>query len=214
EELRRLVAVQEATVAGRRTALAVIVGSPGLGKSRLLGELAHRLGDRVTLLSGRGEATGGATFAPLARALRDFLRAAGGASADGSRAAMAAVLPSEDPERARIVEGVLGLLLGTPGLPEETFFVVRRLLGALAARRPVVLEIDDVQWAEPLLLDLIEHLAEWGTGAPLLILAAARPELREVRAAFATRGGGVDEGGPRFGLDAGAPTRLPPLRTG
>src|SRR5262249_4118303 len=58
EELRRLVAVQEATVAGRRTALAVIVGSPGLGKSRLLGELARRLGDRVTLLSGRCEATG------------------------------------------------------------------------------------------------------------------------------------------------------------
>src|SRR5262249_57793044 len=82
------------------------------------------------------------------------------------------------------------------------------LLGALAAGRPVVLEIDDVQWAERLLLDLIEHLAEWGTGAPLLILAAARPELREVRAAFATRGGVVDEVVTLFGLDAGAATRL------
>jgi class 3 adenylate cyclase/tetratricopeptide (TPR) repeat protein len=208
EELRRLVAVHDATVGARRTGLAVILGSPGLGKSRLLGELAHRLGEQATLLSGRCEAAGGATFAPLAEALRGFLRLAAGASADASRAAVSAVLPREHPERARVVEGVLALLLGTPGLPEETFFVVRRLLGALAARRPVVLAIDDVQWAAPLLLDLIEHLVEWGGGAPLLILAAARPELRDVRAAFATRGGLVDEVVTLSGLDAGAATRL------
>src|SRR5262249_50268350 len=160
----------------------------GLGKSRLLGELSHRLGDRATLLSGRCEAAGGSTFAPLAEALRGFLRVAAGASADASRAAVSAALPRGPPPPARSAEGVLALLLGTPGLPEETFFVVRRLLGALAARQPVVLAIDDVQWAEPLLLDLIEHLVEWGGGAPLVILAAARPELRDVRAAFATRG--------------------------
>jgi class 3 adenylate cyclase/tetratricopeptide (TPR) repeat protein len=208
EELRRLVAVHEGTVADRRTRLAVILGSPGLGKSRLLGELGHRLGERATLLSARCEATGGATFAPLAEALRNLLRVPVGASAEASRAAVAAVLPREDPEHARIVDGVLALLLGTPGVPEETFFVVRRLLGALASRWPVVLAIDDLQWAEPLLLDLIEHLVEWGSGAPLLILAAARPELRDVRATLMTRGTLVDEVVMLSGLDAGAATRL------
>ena len=208
EELRCLIKLHEASVAGRRARLAVILGSPGLGKSRLLGELAHRLGDRTTLLSARCEATGGATFAPLAEALRTFLGVAAGASADAVRAVVSAVLPREDSEGGGIAEGVVALLLGTPGLPEETFFLVRRLLGALAARRPVVLVIDDVQWAEPLLLDLIEHLVEWGAGTPLTILAAARPELRDVRAAFATRAGLVDEVVALSGLDASAATRL------
>ena len=73
------------------------------------------------------------------------------------------------------------VLAGTPAPPEETFFVVRRFLAALAATRPVLLAIDDLQWAEPLLLDLVEHLVQWGSGTALFILAAARPELRDVR---------------------------------
>src|SRR5262249_29075112 len=59
-----------------------------------------------------------------------------------------------------------------------------------------------------LLLDLIEHLVEWGSGAPLLILAAARLELRDVRATLMTRGTLVDEVVMLSGLDAGAATRL------
>src|SRR5262249_60554706 len=161
----------------RRSVRACSLASRGLGRTRLPGERARRLGGQATLLSGRCEAAGGASFAPLAEALRGFLRLAAGARADASRAAVSAVLPREHPERARVVEGVLALLLGTPGLPEETFFVVRRLLGALAARRPVVLAMDDVQWAEPLLLDLIEHLVEWARAPPLLILPPPPPPL-------------------------------------
>jgi tetratricopeptide (TPR) repeat protein len=117
------------------------------------------------------------------------------------------VLP-DAPERARITAGVGAILAGKPALPEETFFVVRRLLAALAAEQPVVLAIDDLHWAEPLLLDLVEHLVQWGAGVPLLLLAAARPELRDVRSALASSGGLVADAVTLGGLDAGAAPRL------
>src|SRR5262249_44229882 len=89
--------------------------------------------------------------------------------------------------------GVAALLAGAPASPEETFFVVRRFLAALAVAQPVVLVIDDLQWAEPLLLDLTEHLVQRTTDAPLLVLVAARPELRDARSSLATPGGLASE---------------------
>jgi class 3 adenylate cyclase len=208
DELRRIMAVHDATVANRRTRLAVILGSPGLGKSRLMDEVARRLGDGATILTAQCDAAGGATFAPIARALRAFLRIEEGTGGHAARAAIEVALPGDEAERARIAEGIAALLGGTPASPEETFFVVRRLLSALAAVRPVVLAIDDLHWAEPLLLDLTEHLVQWGSDLPLLVLAAARPELRETRSSLATSGGLVAEVVTLAGLDAVAATRL------
>ncbi len=206
DELRRLMAVYEAAVAAPGARLAVILGSPGLGKSRLLAELARRLGDRSTVLAAHCDAAGGATFAPLAATLRTYLRLDDGADRDGVRAAVGAVVSGE--ESTRIADGIAALVAGTPASPEETFFVVRRLLAAIAATRPVVLAIDDLQWAEPLLLDLTEHLVQWSTGVPLLVLVAARPELRDVRSSLATPGGLVTDVVTLVGLDAAAATRL------
>jgi predicted ATPase len=79
--------------------------------------------------------------------------------------------------------GVLGV--GEPASAEETFWALRRGLEALARTRPLVLVLDDVHWGQPMLLDLVEHLVEWVRDAPLLIVALARPELREVREALA-----------------------------
>jgi class 3 adenylate cyclase len=176
EELRRLEAVYEAALAEPAARLAVVLGSPGLGKSRLLDEFTSRL-DGATVLVAACEAAGGATFAPIARALRTVLGIATGPGGYDLRAAIEAAVPGGDAERSRIAAGIGALLAGTPAAPEETFFVVRRLLTGLAAAQPVVLVLDDVHWAEPLLLDLIEHLVQWSTGVPLLLLAAARPEL-------------------------------------
>src|SRR6266481_3747422 len=89
DELRRIMAVYDAAVAARRARLAVILGSPGLGKSRLITELARRLGDRASVLTARCDAAGGATFAPLAEALRALLRVDDGAGGDRLRAAIA-----------------------------------------------------------------------------------------------------------------------------
>src|SRR5262249_45722875 len=103
-----------------------------------------------------------------------------GQEGEALQTTIAAVL-SADADSTRIRAGITALPAGTAAPPEEPFFVIRRFLTALAATQPLVLAIDDVQWAEPLLLDLVEHLVQWGTGIPLLVLAAARPDLRDVR---------------------------------
>ena len=160
------------------------------------------------MLTAACDAAGGATFAPIATALRTLLRLEDAASPDAQRAAIEAVIPASDTERARIAGGIVALLAGTPASPEETFFVIRRLLAALAATKPVVLAIDDLQWAEPLLLDLTEHLVQWTTDVPLLVLVAARPELRDTRSSLATPGSLVSDVVTLGGLDAAAATRL------
>ena len=73
DELHRLTAMYETAVTMPGARLAVILGSPGLGKSRLLAEMARRLTPRASVLVARCDAAGGATFAPLAAALRAAL---------------------------------------------------------------------------------------------------------------------------------------------
>jgi tetratricopeptide (TPR) repeat protein/ketosteroid isomerase-like protein len=216
EELARIGAVYEAAVAKRAASLAVVLGSPGLGKSRLIAEIARRLGDAASVVHAQCDAAGGATFAPVAEALRKWL--AGRDSSDGTartdpsdpagvRAALETAIP-DDADRGRIAAGIMALLAGSPASPEETFFVIRRFLAALAEQKPLVLVIDDLHWAEPLLLDLVEHLIQWGSGVPMLVLVGARPELRGVRSSLVTPGGLVADVVTLSGLDAGAATRL------
>ena len=207
-EIARVTAVYDTAVEKPATCLAVLLGSPGLGKSRLIDEFASRLGETATVAVAQCDAAGGATFAPLAEALRERLGIDAGANADAIRAAIEATLPGDDAERSRVAGGVASLLAGSPAPPEETFFVVRRLLAALAATKPVVLVIDDIHWAEPLLLDLVEHLVQWGGGVPLFLLCGARPELRDMRSSLVTAGGLVSDVVTLAGLDAGAAMRL------
>ena len=83
--------------------------------------------------------------------------------------------------------GVVGPLTRVFGMadaietPEEMFWAVRKLFEALARRRPLTLFFDDLHWAEPALLDLIDEIAEWSRDVSMLIVCAARPELLERR---------------------------------
>jgi hypothetical protein len=65
--------------------------------------------------------------------------------------------------------------------PADTQLATRGLLEKAAELRPLILVFDDLQWAEPPMLDLIEHIADWSREAPLLLLCIARPELLDVR---------------------------------
>ncbi len=208
DELARLTAVYDAAVAAPAARLAVLVGSPGLGKSRLIDELGRRLGTAAAVIEAQCDAGGGGTFAPIAAAMRQHLALDDAAAADSVRAAIDASLAPDDADRGRIASGVAALLAGSPASPEETFFAIRRFFAAIAATKPLVLVIDDLQWAEPLLLDLVEHLVQWGSGVPLLVLVGARPELRDTRSSLVTPGGLVADVVTLAGLDAGAATRL------
>ena len=65
--------------------------------------------------------------------------------------------------------------------PAETQLAFRRLLETRAAERPQVVVIDDLQWAEPVFLDLVEHIADLSRDAPIFLLCVARTELLDVR---------------------------------
>jgi class 3 adenylate cyclase len=65
--------------------------------------------------------------------------------------------------------------------PADTQLATRALFEEAARDRPLILVIDDLQWAEPPLLDLIEHIADWSRDVPILLLCIARPELLDRR---------------------------------
>jgi class 3 adenylate cyclase len=65
--------------------------------------------------------------------------------------------------------------------PPETQLAFRRLLEARAAQRPQVVVVDDLQWAEPVFLDLVEHVADFSRDAAIFLLCVARTELLDAR---------------------------------
>lgn len=195
-ELASLRTEFEAALADRSVRLTTVIGAPGVGKTRLAAELLASLrssGPELTALEMRCEEVSRSAFGPI----RDLLLAAitdpdqtgdgaiGEIETGGPDAILAAidrVIDPSTPDRNRLVDllgGVVGV--GPARSTEESFFAVRRFLEQLGARRPVVIVVDDIQWAEPLLFDLLEHVAEWGSGGAVLVVGLARPELRTIR---------------------------------
>ena len=166
EELARLTGELAAARQQGRCRVLTVLGEPGIGKSRLARELVLRAGGETEILIARCLSYGeGATFLPLLSALR--------------RVEPEAVL-ADEPDGSLVLERLAALAGGTDAASiGESYWAVRRLLETLAARRPVLLVLDDVHWAEPALLDLVDYLAD-RTAVPLLVLCLARPELERV----------------------------------
>ena len=181
--LRLLRVVFEAAAGDGACHLVTVLGAAGVGKSRLVAEFLAEMGGQATVLRGRCLSYGeGITYWPVTELLR---AAAGLTDADGpdaARAKLEAALAGEE-RAAPIADRLVGLLgLAEPtGSPEELPWAVRRLLEALARDRPLVVMLDDLHWAEPTLLDLVEHVADWSRDAPILLCCLARPELLEAR---------------------------------
>ena len=178
--------------------LVTIVGEPGIGKSRLVAELRTSLDDRPELITWRhgrclpyGE---GITFWALGEAVKaeaGILESDDQAEAAAKLEQAVGALFEDDAEREWLASR-LGPLVGAGGESgavgrDEAFTSWRRFLEAMAARRPVVLVLEDLHWADTALLDFLEHVLDWGAPVPLLVLATARPELYDRRAGW---GGG------------------------
>jgi DNA-binding SARP family transcriptional activator len=179
KELQRLEAAYVDARESGHCRVVTVVGEAGIGKTRLMRELLLPLREEARVLVGRCISYGeGATYLPIAEIVR---HAAHEASFEG----IAALLEGEDDadQVARRVAELAGLAEG-PAAPGEAFWAVRRFVEALAREQPVVLVLDDIHWAEPTLLDLVEYLGEWA-GAAVLVLCAARRELLEARPAWA-----------------------------
>jgi tetratricopeptide (TPR) repeat protein len=127
----------------------------------------------------------GITFWPLVEVLRDLAGISERDPADEVRARIARLVPSGDD--VELVRDRLSAVLGlgvTPGI-QETFWAVRRLFERLGDK-PLVVVFDDLHWAEPTFLDLLEYLALWIHDAPVLLVCLARPEFLEQRPAWMT----------------------------
>ena len=180
-ELAELVAAVRSTIAARAPALLVVAGPPGIGKSRLAMALAADVANQATALFGRCLSYGqGITLWPL----REMVREAAG---DDTREALGALLRGQDD--GAIVADSIAAAFGHVDIDrstEETLAAFRRLFETLAGSRPHVLVVEDVQWAEPALLDLLEYVSR-ARGVPLLILCLARPEFFDTRPAWSAR---------------------------
>ena len=187
---RELALLREAfdrTVAGRSCELVTILGPAGLGKSRLTQEFADTLRGSATVVAGHCVSYGeGLTFWPVREVVEGLAGIHDGDSTEEAQAAIARLLPSEDDDTAVVVERVAGALglSDVAASPEETFWAVRKLLEAAAARQPLVVLFEDVHWGEQTFLELIEYLAGAISGVPILLVAVARNDLLDARPDF------------------------------
>jgi DNA-binding SARP family transcriptional activator len=173
-ELREISGAFETAVGTRVPLLVTVFGAPGLGKTRLAVECVEMLQGVATVAVTYCRADGrDATYEPL----RGLLTAL----ADGDPAAwLRRRLGTEDaPHLADQLAVAVGLETGT-AQAEDAALASRRLLAGLARMRPLLLVLEDVHWAAPAFLDLVESLVELAH-APILVLCLARPDLLDLR---------------------------------
>jgi tetratricopeptide (TPR) repeat protein len=142
----------------RECELVTVVGEAGVGKSRLVAEALASIDARI--VSGRCLPYGeGITYWPVVEVIKQL-----------------DALPS-DPAGAAAIRSLLGQT-DTGTTAEEIAWAFRKLLEEEA---PLVIVVDDVQWGDETLLDLVEGTALLSSGSPILLVCMARPELADRR---------------------------------
>ena len=177
----------------RSLQLVTVVGDPGIGKTRLVGDLR----DHVLTQSGptrwyRGRCLPygeSVTFAPLEEVVREVTGVRRSDDRDEAAEKLDRHLQELEPraEDADWLRARLAPLLGLVDVDgqaaanrEESFAAWTRFLGDEAATAPTVLVIEDLHWADPAMLDFLDQLGDLND-APLLLVTTARPELFEIR---------------------------------
>jgi class 3 adenylate cyclase/tetratricopeptide (TPR) repeat protein len=190
-ELRMIKDLYHASTDEKKAHLLSVIGIAGIGKSRLVWEFYKYfdgLADDTFWHRGRCLSYGeGVTYWALAEMVRMRARIAEdeepGSALEKLRATVRENVP--DPEEQRWVEPRLAHLLGledrTAADREDLFAAWRLFFERLAERLPTILVFEDMQWADPSLLDFIEYLLEWSRSFPLYVVTLARPEFADRR---------------------------------
>jgi len=159
---RELAAVRDAwqrVRTDKRCELVTIIGDAGVGKSRLVAEALASV--EATVVRGRCLPYGeGITYWPVIEVLNQL-----------------DVVPADE-AAALAIRSLLGESQAVTSA-EEIAWAFRKTLEHAAAQRPLVVVFDDIQWGEETFRDLIEHVALLSSGASILLLCLARPELSE-----------------------------------
>ncbi len=211
-ESELLLSLFDRVVRESRPHLVTVIGQAGVGKSRLLRELARQIGEReqkVGFRVGRCPAYGaGLAYWALGEIIRGQFEIVDTDASDvawtkllrGIEAVVSDAETDESPER---LAATIARPLGIEPPPEHAastahdaddpqqmrdrlFSAVRSLVEAASRRWPVVIAIEDIHWADEGMLDLIEYLARWVRG-PALVVCLARDELLDRRSGW---GGG------------------------
>ena len=195
QELRLLRDALARSERERAPQLVTLVGAPGIGKSRLLFELYAALDDDPEVFAnwrqGRSLPYGeGVSFWALGEMVKAQAGILESDSSDEAAAKLGTAVTTvvHDEVEAQWVDEHLGPLVGLEGpeevggdLRREAFAAWRRFFEALAETRPLVLVFEDLHWADDGLLDFVDHLVDWATDVPILVVCTARPELVERR---------------------------------
>ncbi len=194
DELRLLKDLLNTMARDKRARLVSILGIAGIGKSRLAWELEKYVDgvvDAVYWHQGRSPAYGeGIAFWALAEMVRGRARIAESDAGEVARTKLAAMAEEylvDAAERARVEPQLAALLgLGGPvaGNAEELTAAWRTLFERIADRGPTVLVFEDLQWADPGLIDFIEGLLDSARNRPIMAVVLTRPELLDERPTF------------------------------
>jgi class 3 adenylate cyclase len=195
-EVEQLVGALDRVRRQRSTELVTVAGVPGIGKSRMVGELFQSI-ERGGVLTywrqGRslpyGQGMSYWALAEMVKAQASILETDSDDEVEAKLTRTVELLIDDDTNwvlsHLRPLVGKASE--GASASQEEAFAAWRRFFEALADQRPLVLVFEDIQWADDGLLDFIEHLVDWARDVPMLILCTARLELLERRPAW---GGG------------------------
>jgi class 3 adenylate cyclase/tetratricopeptide (TPR) repeat protein len=174
------------SAASRSIELVTIVAHAGVGKSRLIEAAIAHLPTRTRVLRARCLPYGdGIASWPI----REVFRAAAGITDRDTATDVVsklAALAEPDASASMIAAGT-AQMMGVGGIgvgQDDGFWAVRRMLERLAEDAPLVVVFEDLHWADPMFLDLLEYALDLSAGTPIALVATARPELLESRPAW------------------------------
>ena len=184
-ELQELVSNFERAVDSRGRTCIAVVGEAGIGKSRLAAALVEAVGDQATVLEGRCLPYGeGITFWPINEMVRAAAAIPDGCRPEDAVERIQSLVAGRDASAVAERVGTAVGLAEAQATIEQLFLSIRRLFESIATGRPLLLVFDDLHWAEPALLDLINYCARAEGDQSMVFLSLARPDSTEGREAL------------------------------